>query len=194
MINILVVAIYFLVSWFTPWEKIEIIKGFSSSYLWDFCYALFIILIFNLKIIEIKKTYFPTLLRLLFIIILGLLSVQLLVTFHIRTPFQYIEYPFIQLLIMAPIFEELVFRGAIQEKLKGQISTKWKLYLISAVLFSCSHLSALFFLPPNFHAFIYGQVAYTFILGWILAKSHEEGFKTLEPILLHFVFNMFFLP
>lgn len=194
MISFIIIAIYFLVSWITPWDKLVILDHVSTSYLWDLIFSVSILLLFKLEFIKIKKTYFQLILRFLFVIILGFLSVQIIFQLGIKTPFRFIEDPFIQLLIMAPIFEELVFRSAIQGRLSQEFGNKKWIILVSASLFSLSHLSALWFLPPSFHSFIYCQLIYTFILGWILAKSHDRGIKTFEPIFLHFVFNIFFLP
>lgn len=193
MINVFIILIYFLVSWCIPWNKIDLIEGVSSSYLWDLLFSLVIIWFFKIEFIKNSKKYFPLILRSLSVILLGFLTVQIIYNFDIATPFQYIENPVYQLLVMAPIFEELVFRSAIQGKLSQNLTNKKLPILISATLFSLSHLSALWFLPANFYAFILCQVVYTFVLGWILAKSHDRGFKTIEPIFLHFLFNIFFL-
>jgi membrane protease YdiL (CAAX protease family) len=122
------------------------------------------------------------------------MSLYLLDLNSIETPFKYIENPWIQLLLFAPIFEELVFRSSIQERLKKDIRSKSVIPLISAILFSVSHAIALWFLHEKFYSFVYVQIGYTFFLGWILAKAQDRGAKTIEPILLHFIFNLFFVP
>ena len=55
-----------------------------------------------------------------------------------------------------------------------------------------SHLPALWFLPEEFHGFIGFQLFYTLLLGWICAKSRVKTNGMLEPVVLHFAFNLIF--
>jgi len=96
------------------------------------------------------------------------------------------------MIILAPIIEELVFRGSIYELFKKAKVKIWVNNLINSVLFALSHGSALFVLPAEFHPFIYFQMKYTFVLGHLCAKSRERTHGIIEPMFLHLIFNIVF--
>ena len=54
------------------------------------------------------------------------------------------------------------------------------LLLCNAIMFSISHVPALFVLPKEFYGFIYLQLLYTFLLGWICAKARIRTGSTFE--------------
>ena len=99
---------------------------------------------------------------------------------------------FLQMLILAPIVEELVFRGAIYEVFKLAEVKIWVNNLINSLIFATSHAAGFFVLPEEFHSFVHFQIQYTFVLGHLCAKSRERTHGVLEPILLHFAFNLIF--
>jgi membrane protease YdiL (CAAX protease family) len=93
---------------------------------------------------------------------------------------------------LAPIIEEFVFRFAFYEILKKKVANRKTLYFLNALLFSISHAGALSVLPKEFFPFIFFQIGYTFILGWICTKAKDDSNSIVEPIILHFVFNFLF--
>ncbi|MBT4792381.1 MAG: CPBP family intramembrane metalloprotease, partial [Halobacteriovoraceae bacterium] len=98
----------------------------------------------------------------------------------------------LQLLLLAPLIEELVFREgfvALFEKFK---LNKILILSLNSILFSLSHLPALWHLPVEFHSFIAFQVFYTLILGWICTKVRIETKGLALPIIHHFLFNLIF--
>lgn len=77
--------------------------------------------------------------------------------------------------IIAPITEELIFRGGIYRFLKSKISPIVALG-ISAVLFAWVHYNILSFLP-------------LLLVGLLLARSYEKTGHILTPIVFHSLFN-----
>lgn len=77
--------------------------------------------------------------------------------------------------IIAPITEELIFRGAIYRFLKSKISPLLALS-ISALVFAWVHCNILSFLP-------------LLLIGLLLARSYEKTGHILTPIVFHSLFN-----
>lgn len=183
---------YFYMSWFFPWDIINVKSTISISYLFDIFFAatIFLSLKKKPKIGYFKKN--SSIFMSLSTIILGIICVSLTKQIGFKAPFKYIDYLFVQILILAPIIEELVFRGAFMElaenaKLSSRVSLTF-----NALLFSFSHASALWHLPNEFKNFIWFQILYTLILGFICARSRLSSGGILKPILLHFGFNLVF--
>lgn len=184
--------IYFSIAWFFPWGKIQPDMTVSISYVFDlFFVAVLWSLTRNKKIIgNIKLNKLIG--KIIITGIFALLCIFISHTLKLKTPFKYIDHLWLQILILAPIIEELVFREAIFE-LHKKLKLKMKYLIIAnALLFSISHIPALFYLPPEFHSFIYFQIIYTVGLGWMCAKSKQQTLGISEPILLHFLFNLIF--
>lgn len=83
--------------------------------------------------------------------------------------------------ILAPVSEELVFRGLIYRTLKGVGFFRGALNAVfaasvSSLLFSAIHANAFVFLP-------------LFIMGMILAASYEKSGNIAVPIMVHSMFN-----
>lgn len=81
--------------------------------------------------------------------------------------------------ILAPLVEELIFRGCIYRFLKSQIAPVLA-QILSAVLFALLHANAMSFLP-------------LVLLGVILARVYEQEGNILVPISFHALFNGFTL-
>lgn len=83
--------------------------------------------------------------------------------------------------ILAPISEEIVFRGLVYRTLKGIAFFRGTLNAVfaasvSSLLFSAIHANAFVFLP-------------LFIMGMILAASYEKSGSIVVPMLVHSLFN-----
>jgi len=184
---------YFSMSWFFPWEKIQFNSTISVSYLFDLLIIVVGTLLLKKENINIGKTKLkPLVLKIFVIIIFAFMTIFFSKWVEFNAPFKYIELLIIQLLILAPIIEELIFRGiffTFAQRLKLKLHVN---IFFNAILFSLSHLPAIWILPKEFHSFILFQLFYTFFLGWICAKSRHQTKGILEPILLHFVFNSVF--
>lgn len=184
--------LYFSISWYVNWESFAPDSTISPSYLFDIIFSLSVFTIFKKVNFYKKLKIKPFIIRIIFITIIAILSVSTARFFEILSPFKYVENLLLQMLILAPIIEELVFRGAFFEIQKYCEKRTKVLLFFNAILFSLSHLSGIFNLPIEFHGFIFFQMIYTLILGWVCAKSRLESQGFFEPILLHFCFNLVF--
>ncbi len=130
--------------------------------------------------------------RLISVVGAAFFALMLANLFKFPAPFKYIELLGIQILILAPIVEELIFRHALFGAFRNYFNNENFLLLSNAILFSISHLPAIWALPEVFHPFVYLQLFYTLILGWICAKSRLRTGSVMEPMILHFIFNLIF--
>ncbi len=184
--------IYFYISWFFPWEQIHSDSSISYSYVFDLLFSAAVFFIVKKSPVLGRWDKIKTLIRFVFITLFAFVCVGITKAALLATPFRYVDNLALQILFLAPFIEEFVFRGALYELAEiGDYSSKMKL-AVNGLLFSFSHLSAIWFLSEEFHPFIYFQVLYTLILGWVCAKSREETKGMSEPIALHFVFNLLF--
>lgn len=83
---------------------------------------------------------------------------------------------FILGVVVAPIWEEIIFRGGIYRFLKGRMPPMAALLLTSA-LFALVHLNLSSFLP-------------LLLLGMLLTRAYERTGQIRVPILLHALFNL----
>lgn len=189
-LNFIYIIIYFLVAWLYPWSEIQVNSTISISYLWDLVFVIFSSIL--LKVTPKFSLNKTILIRLPIVALLGTICIYISNYLELAAPFKYIENIFLQILILAPIIEEFIFRYSIFELInKNQLPEKFQL-LIGSLLFSLSHAHAIWFLPTEFHSFIYLQLCYTFVLGWIVTKARMNSGGILEPVILHFVFNLLF--
>ena len=82
---------------------------------------------------------------------------------------------FIMIVIIAPIIEEIIFRGLIYRVFKGLLGPFFGAF-ISSILFSFVHLNLLSF-------------PYLFIFGIILCLYYEKEKTIFTPILMHSILN-----
>lgn len=188
------ISVYFLVAWFFPWELFQNDSTISISYLWDGLFALVLGLIYRLplKPQERRINLAGSVSRIIATVALAALSLLFIQMSATAAPFRFLERPILQLLILAPFLEEFVFRYAALGAALSVLRSKNKAMLLGAFLFSLSHLPGIWHLPEEFRAFILIQLAYTFALGWIISKSRVRTGGVLEPIILHFLFNLCF--
>jgi membrane protease YdiL (CAAX protease family) len=192
IIALVIPVCYFAVSWLFPWEKYQWESSISVSYIFD---GIFIILaglilrkVPSYQIENIKRI--PG--KLVAILGLAALSIFLNNLFAFQAPFRFVDQLAIQLLVMAPLVEELVFRfGFFHIFEKVGFTQKWQLN-INSLLFSISHLPAMWVVPVEFRTFIGYQMVYTFALGWVCTKAMIRHKSLLVPIIMHFLFNLLF--
>ena len=83
---------------------------------------------------------------------------------------------FLSICILAPLVEELVFRGAILRALLQGMNSHWVAIVISALLFALVHMN-----PAQMpHAFCLGL-----LLGWLYYRTHS----IIPGIMVHWVNN-----
>ncbi len=78
--------------------------------------------------------------------------------------------------VMAPICEEITFRGFLFNGIKG-ISSVIKAALISSLLFGLMHLNL-------------NQFCYAFVLGVILALANQASGSTWTSVIMHSIYNL----
>ena len=192
LLIILIPTIYFLISWNFPWDKIQFNSSISVTYIFDLLFTVIIYLSFKFKNITGNLNIKGTAVRSLTSIIISSICIFIISKTSLISPFKFIEHQALQLLILAPILEEGVFRGAfmgvfLRLRLRRDISVT-----LSTMLFSLSHATGFWFLPSEFHSFIVFQMFYTIILGALCSKSRLKTLGILEPIIIHFLFNLVF--
>lgn len=79
--------------------------------------------------------------------------------------------------ILAPVSEELVFRGLVFNRLRYFVNERGAI-LTSAFIFGMMHMPSVI------------QVGYAFVLGYILAYAYSKFENILVPILIHMIFNL----
>lgn len=190
-VSIIVVS-YFLILSFMPWQIFDEHLFFNSSYLFDFIFSVGLI-IFTKARYSVKHTNF----RLLGIfnaasLFIALVSLLVLKIMSVQHAFSLVDHLFFQMVILAPILEELVFRMGIGElQLKFLPRFKWN-FLLNGFIFSLSHALALFVVPDEFIVFIWCQIFYTFVLGMLCFNSFVKTRNPLFPITVHLSFNLCF--
>lgn len=193
LLFVILVAFYFNVSILVPWKDLSLGGSISTSYIFDFFYWLGVALLLKEepRFGELRPK--GAFLRGFFTALLAIGFCMFSLSAEFVSPFKYLDKLALKLLILAPFFEEIVFRGAMYDLLAKvpKLNQKIKL-LINAALFSGSHAAALAFLPEEFFSFVYYQLFYTLILGWVCAKSRERSKGLIEPIILHLIFNLMF--
>lgn len=141
-------------------------------------YILTIIYLYKKNYIKEKnlstKEYFP--LSILGISIATLLN---MIIFKLIPPTTTTSLPIIVSIIstgiIGPIYEEILFRYILYNRLKNKYSIK-KSILITTIIFSLIHLSPI-------------KIIYAFILGIIINVSYEKHKNILAPILIHITAN-----
>lgn len=136
-----------------------------------------------------RKRYFHFVLS----AVLGFLIAGLGIFWGAGTPFDFSDpILWVQLIVVAPILEEALFRLLTWNTLSSYIRKPKTLIAITAILFSLSHLAALIYVPKEFYGFVIYQGIYTLILGiyWGLARSRSGSWTA--GVILHFVLNLSF--
>ena len=99
----------------------------------------------------------------------------------------------IELLVIAPVLEELIFRFMLFQPIQRLTQVKTAM-IVTSLLFSYSHLHAIWFVPPEYDKFLLYQTVYTFPLALACAWMVGERRSLLSSMLVHGLFNLgFFL-
>lgn len=127
------------------------------------------------------------------VLVLGMLvafstrSLGLVIPFNLRAP-----ETILFLLGIGPVLEELIFRVLLWDPLVDLLKRPNWVLAITAVLFSLSHLYALFDVPSELVTFVWYQGVYTLLLGLLCGSSRLSSGTISQPILVHFLFNLGF--
>lgn len=100
--------------------------------------------------------------------------------------------PLLFLLVVAPILEELIFRFFLWQPIEWLGGKPVIAWVATSLMFSYSHLHAIWFVPKEIHTFIAYQTIYTFILGVACGFFVFRNKSVAGAILIHFAFNLGF--
>ncbi len=82
---------------------------------------------------------------------------------------------FVFLIFIAPVFEEMLFRGMLQSVIRGLTRRPWEAIAITSVFFAVSH--------PWTH------LPALFVLSCCMGYAYEKSGSLLRPIFIHALFN-----
>ncbi len=82
---------------------------------------------------------------------------------------------FVFLILIAPVFEEMLFRGILQSVIRGLTPRPWEAIVITSVFFAVSH--------PWTH------LPALFVLSCCMGYAYEKSGSLLRPIFIHALFN-----
>lgn len=187
---VIIILIYFLVTNLFPWNKYLKHTTISSSYIFDFLYPIFLILVLRLKqnlftIKKIKRLMVTVGLSFSF----GFFCLFLANFLEIVVPLTHVKHLFLQLFILAPLSEELLYRGVFFNLgERSTLSGKFNI-ILNSFLYGFSYLVALWYLPTQFHSFIYLQVIYSFFLGFLCCIEYQYQKNLLSPISIRIAFS-----
>jgi membrane protease YdiL (CAAX protease family) len=185
----------FLLIYFTiRFYLIQKIDGLSeyASYYFEAAYVLFVLIFFRHKFHLVPKMDVQLAIRAISSLILGIATYFGAGVLGIGIPFDLsATETIVFLIVIGPILEELIFRGAlwfsIEYYFKAQVTI-----LLTSLIFAFSHFHAYFYVPEEFHQFIYYQTAYTFVIAVLWALRFTKTKNLFDPILLHMAFNIGF--
>jgi membrane protease YdiL (CAAX protease family) len=80
--------------------------------------------------------------------------------------------------LLAPVVEEIFFRGIIQSMLRQQIGRPWIAVIITATVFGLMHLAVPYSVPP------------LIFFGITAGYLYERTGRLLAPIVFHMLFNL----
>lgn len=95
------------------------------------------------------------------------------------------------LLAVAPILEELIFRFMLFKSIERVFKSR-NAWFVTSLLFSYSHLHAIWFVPPEYDKFLIYQAAYTLPLALVCGWMVRRQSSLLSAILVHATFNFGF--
>lgn len=78
--------------------------------------------------------------------------------------------------VIAPIFEEMLFRGMFQSIIRSFVFKPWLAIILTSIFFASIHANA-------------GHWPTLFILSVSLGYAYEKSGSILRPIFMHFIFN-----
>lgn len=187
---VLLTFFYFTIAWGVDWSYFSDFSSISVSYLFDLFFIFSISFVYHIKPnLDFKRIrlFVP---RLASTLLLAITSIWIIKVVGMKTPYRYLETPMIQLLILSPIIDEFLYRHAFMALyLDSGLALRYRVWL-NAVLYSFSHLPAMWVLPDEYTVFVYFQMFVALILGRILAMGKFKHKSIYGPILLHLNFNL----
>ena len=91
-------------------------------------------------------------------------------------------------LLMAPLLEEWVFRGAIWRLIEKLIPQEWAPFVLTSALYSYSHYQIIGSVPELYQGFVHYQAMYTFGLA-LFCGGMRMHFGLIGAVATHLAFN-----
>ena len=92
--------------------------------------------------------------------------------------------------VVAPVTEEILFRGLLQGWLAGMFRSRWAAIVVSAGIFAVFHLAAREdAIAGEFPLARIETIPALFVLGLVLGYSYEKSGSLYRPMAIHLVFN-----
>jgi membrane protease YdiL (CAAX protease family) len=186
-------ALYFILIWTIPWPVLDTRGIFSTSYLFEIvlCLVGFSVhkSVFMGRPLFDKKFINRTIIIFAYSMVFCVIIFKLM---KLITPFTFLQSPIIQLLIIAPILEELFFRYTLINIFKKFSFNDKQALFFSSIIFAVSHFIAIFYLETVFKNFIILQTIYTFLLGYICGAEYLRQKSMIPAFIFHFLFNLIF--
>ncbi len=183
---------FFILVRFFAYRYLDVVSEYAT-YVFE---AIFMVLVAWFVRFSFFKPTIITRLGIVTLISLGLAGFgahRLAVSLPVVIPFDFQDREVLLfLLVLGPILEELLFRGALTQCLKGVFRFSMVWGLMSCALFAFSHLFAYFSVPPEYQPFVVYQGLYTFILAAVLLILRVRTDGLWVPIIGHALFNLGF--
>jgi membrane protease YdiL (CAAX protease family) len=187
---ILFFAAYVFVRFY--WLQTQTGLGEYTSYYFEAAYAVLVLFYFRKQILIFPKVDTQLFVRCLSSLILGVAvyfgagGMGIVIPFDLKA-----QSTVLFLLLVGPILEELLFRGALWVAIEHYFSKAITLVLTS-VLFAFAHFQAYYYVAVEFHDFIFYQTTYTFIIAILWGLRFIKTKSVGDAILLHMAFNFGF--
>ena len=92
--------------------------------------------------------------------------------------------------VVAPVTEEILFRGLLQGWLAGMFRSRWAAIVVSAGIFAVFHLAAREdAIAGEFPLARIETIPALFVLGLVLGYAYEKSGSLYRPMAIHLVFN-----
>jgi len=167
--------------------------GDYASYLFELAFAGFTLVVFRQKQaptgIVTRARFLDGLAALCF----GFVIYRLGSALNLPNPFDFTSVQvLLLLLVVGPILEELVFRGAIWRLLQVLRTSSSMALIGTTAFFSFAHFFSWWSVPAELHTFIAYQTVYTLFLGWFCGWRRGQTASIFPAILVHAFFNLGF--
>jgi membrane protease YdiL (CAAX protease family) len=167
--------------------------GEYASYLFELAFAAFTVVIFRQK--QGQKSLAARIFALdgLAALCFGFVIYRLGSALNLPNPFDFNSgRVLLLLLVVGPILEELVFRGALWRLLQVLRASSSMALMGTTAFFSFSHFFSWWSVPAELHTFIVYQTVYTLFLGWYCGWRRVQTASIFPAILVHAFFNLGF--
>jgi hypothetical protein len=182
--------LYFGVS-FAGWFALDSVSPYAI-YGFQALFGLIILLIYRNWQWKIKSLSFAAGVALFFAFAAGFSVVEACEVLHYAIPVSFKDpETVLWLLVLSPVLEEWVFRGALWKLFERITGSPWPAFLLTAIASSYSHYAAISSLDPKYAPFLRFQAIFILGLGLICGGLRLQ-FGWFAAAIAHVVFNFGF--